>query len=55
MASFKSLVRFAQGAQVYYGDLINSDNGKYTVKKLLGSPFEALKPTDEVVETDEVR
>ena len=55
MASFKRLVRFAQGAQVYYGDLIESVDSQYTVKILLGSPFEVLKPTDEIVKTDKVR
>ncbi|CAM1509219.1 Fc.00g029580.m01.CDS01 [Cosmosporella sp. VM-42] len=54
MASFKRLVRFAQGAQVYYGDLIDTADGQYTVKKLLGSPFEALKQTDEIVKTDKL-
>lgn len=54
MAAFTRLVRFASGNQTYYGDLIDTAEGKYTVKKLSGDLFE-LKPTEEIVTTDKVR
>lgn len=54
MAVFKHLVRFAQGGETHYGDLIESASGSYKIKKLKGSPFEKLEVTDEVVTTDTV-
>ena len=55
MSSFKRLVRFASNNQTYYGDLIDTDGGKYTVKKLSGSPFDELKSTEDIVVIDTVR
>lgn len=55
MAAFTRLVRFASGNRVYYGDLIDTVEGKYTVQKLSGDLFSELKPTEETVVTDKVR
>ena len=55
MAQFKRLVRFAEGNQKHYGELLETTNNGYKVHRLTGSPFEALKTTDDVVETNKVR
>ncbi|KAJ5918026.1 hypothetical protein N7454_010401 [Penicillium verhagenii] len=52
MATFKKLVRFANGTQTYYGDLIEATGNKYTVRKLDGNPFTSLQPTGEIHEVD---
>lgn len=49
MATFQRLVRFSQGTQKYYGELLDSQDGSYTIKKLLGSPFAELTSTEEIV------
>ena len=35
--AFKKLVRFEEGGQIFYGDLISSDENEYLVKKFHGS------------------
>ncbi|PVH69711.1 fumarylacetoacetate hydrolase family protein [Cadophora sp. DSE1049] len=54
MAAFNRLVRFAQGDQTYYGDLIGDDDGVYTIKKLLGSSFDSLELTGHIVKTEKL-
>ena len=53
MASFSRLVRYADGGQTFYGDLIRTENGQYSVKKFLGDVF-SLQPTDDIVKVKEV-
>jgi hypothetical protein len=52
--AFTRLVRFVEGGEAVYGDLINSDGDTYTVRKLSGSPFETLQDTAVVVQTKQV-
>jgi hypothetical protein len=54
MAAFNRLVRFAQGEAKYFGELLEHDGCVYTVKKLLGSPFDKFEATREVIKTEEV-
>ncbi|KAJ5651731.1 hypothetical protein N7507_009157 [Penicillium longicatenatum] len=54
MATFKNLVRFAAGAEIYYGDLISAIGNNYTVRKLKGSPFTSLQTTGEVLTVDKL-
>lgn len=54
MSVFKNLVRFTDGAQAYYGDLIEVKGSNYTIRKLEGSDFTNLKKTDEIVNVDSV-
>lgn len=55
MATFKRLVRFAQGNSSYYGDLLASKDGIHTVKKFSGNPFAGLGDTDDIVVASTVR
>ncbi|KAJ5297578.1 hypothetical protein N7508_007827 [Penicillium antarcticum] len=52
MSAFTKLVRFSAGSRTYYGDLVASVNGKYTVRKLNGSPFTKLETTEETVQVE---
>ncbi|OAQ71428.1 fumarylacetoacetate hydrolase family protein [Pochonia chlamydosporia 170] len=52
--AFKRLVRVSEGGQTFYGDLISSNGSNYTVKKLLGTSFEALRETETVVQTNKL-
>lgn len=52
--AFKRLVRFVEGGQPVYGDLIKSDGDNHTVKKLTGSPFGILQETDVIIQTNKV-
>lgn len=54
MAAFKQLVRFLQNGKTYYGDLVDSSNGKFTVQRLDGNPFDKLIPTNEHYTVDSV-
>lgn len=54
MATFKRLVRFAQGEAKYFGELLEADGSVYTVNKLLGNPFDKLEVTEEVIKTEKV-
>lgn len=54
MTSFKQLVRFLQDGNAYYGDLVDSSIGKFTVQCLDGDPFEMLVPTGEYYTVDRV-
>ena len=54
MATFKHLVRCTQGGATFYGDLLQTSNNEYTVKKLLGDPFEGFRETTDVIHTDKV-
>ncbi|KAH7210806.1 uncharacterized protein BKA55DRAFT_697942 [Fusarium redolens] len=54
MAAFNRLVRFAQGEAKYFGELLEHDGSVYTVKKLLGSPFDKLEATREVIKTEQL-
>ncbi|KAK5702376.1 hypothetical protein LTR17_022373 [Elasticomyces elasticus] len=53
--AFKHLVRFRQGNDVFYGDLLETGGDEFSVTKLLGDPFDALQETDEILKTKEVR
>lgn len=53
--AFKRLVRFSEEGQTFYGDLISSDGGNHTVKKLSGTSFDCLQETETVVQTNKVR
>jgi hypothetical protein len=55
MAAFKKLVRFSAGSQAHYGDLVAVAGHKYTVRKLKGTPFTTLEPTEEIIQVDRVR
>ena len=55
MTNFKRLVRFAQGEAKYFGELLNADGSVYTIKKLLGNPFNKLEATEEIIKTEQVR
>ncbi|KAH6711705.1 fumarylacetoacetate hydrolase family protein [Leptodontidium sp. MPI-SDFR-AT-0119] len=51
-ATFTKLVRYSEGDQIYYGDLLESTAGKYTVARLSKSPSGSFTRTgkEEVVE-----
>ncbi|KAF4981414.1 hypothetical protein FZEAL_2762 [Fusarium zealandicum] len=51
MPAFTRLVRFAQGDSAYYGDLLDTQDGEYNIRKLLGTPFTKLEDAGEVVKT----
>ncbi|KAJ5762323.1 uncharacterized protein N7511_005705 [Penicillium nucicola] len=52
MSAFTKLVRFSAGSQTHYGDLVNFVDGKYTVRKMTGSPFTKLETTEETVQVE---
>lgn len=54
MQAFTRLVRFAEGGQTVYGDLLGCIEDVYTVRKLRGSPFDYLEATNEIIKTDRV-
>lgn len=51
-ATFTKLVRYSEGDQIYYGDLLESTAGEYTVARLSKSPSGSFTRTgkEEVVE-----
>jgi hypothetical protein len=52
--AFKRLVRCALGNRITYGDLISVNGETYNVRRLSGSPFGELTPTDEIGQVDKV-
>lgn len=54
MSVFKNLVRFTDGAQTYYGDLIEVNGTNYTIRMLEGSDFTDLRETDEIFNVNSV-
>ena len=51
-ATFVKLVRYEQGSQIYYGDLLDSSAGRYRVARLERTPTDTFKQVghEDVVE-----
>ncbi|KAF4446027.1 fumarylacetoacetate hydrolase family protein [Fusarium austroafricanum] len=52
MSAFTRLVRFVEGDATFYGDFLDTQDGRYTIQKLHGSPFTKLEDSGKVVTTD---
>ena len=51
---FKKLVRFEEGGQIFYGDVIGNDKNEYLVKKLHGSFAVGFSATEEQIKVKKV-